>query len=285
MHVTNFIYLTKRLHSAGFGDELNEILKARLLDQPSSFELPYKACFNRQVLEITVYVKKWKEQDVHHLNMYYINKYHASLRRENTIELVEQDFYFGNFSPSVTIQEAYNLLCGRPVFKNNLTNKQNVCYKAWVQLDFTQTDSKGNFKWHYYHDAYGYDLAAELAKYPIPSLTLPGATEALLSALQHGYREAVTITTGGTENVFYIEALPRFKSLLIYDAAGDPLPRAEQAELMAATPLATLSNSPDMPVATVDAVTSVDGEEEEEPENEPVVGRPPTLKKSRKVVK
>jgi hypothetical protein len=27
-----------------------------------------------------------------------------------------------------------------------------------IGLDFTQMDSKGNFKWQYYHDNYGYDL-------------------------------------------------------------------------------------------------------------------------------
>jgi hypothetical protein len=275
MHVTNFIYLTKRLHNAGFGEELNEILKTRLQDQPSSFELPYKACFNRQVLDITIYVKKWKEQDIHHVNMYYIHKYHASLSRENTVELVEQDFYFGNYSPSVTIQEAYNLLCGRPVYKINLANKQNFSFKAWVQLDFTQTDSKGNFKWHYFHEAYGYDLAAELNKYPILNLTMPGATEHLLSALQHGYREEVTMRVNGDEHRFYIEALPRYKSLFIYDTAENPLPRAEMVALMAAVPLTP-------PAATI---TAVDADSEEETVLAGVIEPPSTTKNRRNAIK
>jgi hypothetical protein len=51
MHFTNFTYLTNRLKDAGFGQDLNEALQTKLTDQPSAFELPYKACFGQHVLD------------------------------------------------------------------------------------------------------------------------------------------------------------------------------------------------------------------------------------------
>jgi hypothetical protein len=232
MHFSNFSYLTNRLQEAGFGQDLNEALQNTLVDQPSSFELPYRVNFGKQVLEIKLFVRKWKEADQAKVNLYYIQKFHVSLSRENRIDPIEQDFYFGNTNPSVTIQQAYNLLCGRAVYRENMSNKDRVTYNAWVQLDLNQTDSKGNYKWQYYTDNYGYDVAAELMKYPIIGLTVPTAADALVSALQQGYREAVTMLVGGKEQSYFIEALPRFKSLIIYDASENPITREARMALI-----------------------------------------------------
>ena len=232
MHFSNFSYLTKRLQEAGFGQDLNEALQNMLLDQPSSFELPHKVCFGKQVLEVKVYVKKWKEADEAKVNLYYIQKFHASLSREYRVDPIEQDFYFGNTTPSVTIQQAYNLLCGRAVYRENLSNKDKVTYNAWVQLDFNQTDSKGNYKWQYYTDNYGYDVVEELLKYPIVGLTIPAAADALVSALQQGYREEVSMLVCGKQESYYLEALPKFKSLVVCDASGNPLTREERLALI-----------------------------------------------------
>jgi len=233
MHLSNFAYLTNRLQEAGFGVALNEALQYKLKDQPSVFELPYKACFGSQVLDITVYVKKWKQDDMSRLPLYYVQKYHASLSRQNTVDRTCQDFYFGHPTPAFTIQEAYNLLCGRAVYRDNLTNKEKIHYNAWVQLDFSQTDGKGNFKWQYFHENYGYDVAAELMKYPILGLAEPDDAAALVRALQQGYREGVTMLIDGKVEQYYIEALPKFKSLVIYDAFENPLPRPAMMSLIA----------------------------------------------------
>jgi hypothetical protein len=232
MHFSNFSYLTKRLQEAGFGQDLNEALQNTLLDQPSSFELPYRVCFGKQVLEVKVYVRKWKEADEAKVNLYYIQKFHASLSREYRVDPIEQDFYFGNTTPSVTIQQAYNLLCGRAVYRENLSNKDKVTYNAWVQLDFSQTNSKGNYKWQYYTDNYGYDVVEELLKYPIMGLTIPAAADALVKALQQGYREEVSMLVCGKQESYYLEALPKFKSFVIYDSSENPITREEKMALI-----------------------------------------------------
>ena len=232
MHFSNFSYLTKRLQEAGFGQDLNEALQNTLVDQPSSFELPYRVCFGKQVLEIKVFVRKWKEADQAKVNLYYVQKFHASLSREGRVDPIEQDFYFGNTTPSVTIQQAYNLLCGRAVYRENMCNKDKVHYNAWVQLDFSQTNSKGNYKWQYYFDNYGYDVGPELLKYPIVGISIPAAADALVRALQQGYREEVSMLVAGKQETFYVEALPKFKSLVICDSAGNPLGREERMALI-----------------------------------------------------
>jgi hypothetical protein len=232
MHFSNFSYLTKRLQEAGFGQDLNEALQNTLLDQPSSFELPYRVCFGKQVLEVKVYVRRWKEADEAKVNLYYIQKFHASLSRENRVDPIEQDFYFGNTTPSMTIQQAYNLLCGRAVYRENLSNKDKVTYNAWVQLDFSQTDSKGNYKWQYYSDNYGYDVVEELMKFPIVGLTIPAAADALVRTLQQGYREEVTMLVCGKQESYYLEALPKFKSFVIYDSSENPITREEKMALI-----------------------------------------------------
>lgn len=232
MHFANFSFLTDRLQEAGFGQDLHETLQNILVDQPSSFEMPYKICFGKQVLEITVFVRKWKDADEGGGSLYYIRKYHAALSRENRVDPVEQDFYFGHSTPFVPIQQAYNLLCGRSVYRTNLTNKDKASYNSWVQLDFSQTDSKGNYKWQYYTDNYGYDLAGELLKFPILGLTAPGAENALVNSLQLGFREEVLMLVGGKEERYFIEALPKFKSLVICDSSESPLPREARMALI-----------------------------------------------------
>jgi hypothetical protein len=154
------------------------------------------------------------------------------LSREYRVDPVEQDFYFGNTTPSVTIQQAYNLLCGRAVYRENLSNKDKVTYNAWVQLDFNQTNSKGNYKWQYYTDNYGYDLVEELMKFPIVGLAIPAAADALVRALQQGFREEVSMLVCGKQESYYLEALPKFKSLVICDATGNPLTKEERLALI-----------------------------------------------------
>ncbi len=133
----------------------------------------------------------------------------------------------------VTVQEAYNLLSGRAVYREKITSKDKIIYNAWVQLDFTQTDSKGNFKWHSFHENYGYDLETVLMKYPIQELDDSTSYGQLIYALRRGNREAVTMMVNGRADRYFIEALPRFKSLTICDAFNNPLPGNAIAALVA----------------------------------------------------
>ena len=75
-------------------------------------------------------------------------------------------------------------------------------------------------------------MVEELLKYPIVGLTIPAAADALVSALQQGYREEVSMLVCGKQESYYLEALPKFKSLVVCDASGNPLTREERLALI-----------------------------------------------------
>ncbi|BFM45255.1 hypothetical protein CFS9_38960 [Flavobacterium sp. CFS9] len=69
-----------------------------------------------------------------------------------------------------------------------------------------------------YHQNYGYDLEAALAKHSIKELGTPQYKEDLLNSLKKGNIQSVTFMKQGTEVKQFIEANPHFKTINIYDA-------------------------------------------------------------------
>ena len=90
---------------------------------------------------------------------------------------------------------------------------------GWVQLDFKDSDEKGNFAVKQYHENYGYDLEATLAKHPIKELENNSHKDDLINSLKKGNLQSATFIKDGQEVKQYIEANPQFKSLNIYDDA------------------------------------------------------------------
>jgi len=130
-------------------------------------------------------------------------------------EKADQTFYL-NKGKGITAKEAYNLLDGRAVHKE-LTNKDNVPYKAWVQLDFQNKDKHNNFEVKQFHENYGFDLKAAVGKYAVAELNDPEKEKSLMQSLQKGNIQAVTIEKDGTTNKMFMEANPQFKSVTLYD--------------------------------------------------------------------
>jgi hypothetical protein len=107
---------------------------------------------------------------------------------------------------------------GRSVNKD-LTNKEGQVYNAWVQMDFKQSDDKGNFKLKQYHQNYGYDLEAALSKHSIKELDTPKFKTSLMDSLKKGNLQSATFKNEGAEQKQYIEANPQYKTINIYDNA------------------------------------------------------------------
>ena len=143
-------------------------------------------------------------------DMYFFNSYHASLQRSNS-EKVDQTFYL-NKGKGVTAKEAFNLLDGRAVHKE-LTNKENVPYKAWLQLDFQKKDKTNNFEVKQFHENYGYDLKAAVSKYAVAELNTPEKEKPLMQSLQRGNVQSVTIEKDGSPQKMFIEANPQYKTV------------------------------------------------------------------------
>jgi hypothetical protein len=104
---------------------------------------------------------------------------------------------------------------GRSVNKD-LKNKEGESYNCWLKIDFKQSDN-GNFKLNQYHQNYGYDLEASLAKHSIKELNTPQYKEDLLNSLKKGNLQSATFVVSGVESKMFVEANPQFKTVNVYD--------------------------------------------------------------------
>lgn len=212
MNDKNFDYLKDQVKYTGFGDALEGELKANIEKLEPTFSLKHDTFYGSDRVSAELNFKKSEQSD-----MYFFNSYKVQLQKEDRPESLEQTFYI-NRGNNITLKEAYNMMEGRSVHKE-LTNKEGEKYNAWVQLDFKDSDEKGNFAVKQYHENYGYDLEATLAKHPIKELENNSHKDDLINSLKKGNLQSATFIKDGQEVKQYIEANPQFKSLNIYDDA------------------------------------------------------------------
>ncbi|MEG1023632.1 MAG: hypothetical protein RSF34_04125 [Flavobacterium sp.] len=210
MNEKNFEYLRDQIKYTGFGEALESQLKEKMQKEEPNFTLTHNAQYGNDTAAATLNFNKSKESD-----LYFFNSYKVELQKENSKEALEQTFYI-NKGSNITMKEAYNLMEGRSVNKD-LTSKEGEVYNSWVQMDFKQSESNGNFKLNHYHQNYGYDLEAALSKHPIKELETPKYKEDLINSLKKGNLQSATFLKEGNEIKQYIEASPQFKTINIYD--------------------------------------------------------------------
>ncbi|MCV9932902.1 hypothetical protein OIU80_11460 [Flavobacterium sp. LS1R47] len=211
MNEKNFEYLKEQVKYTGFGDALESELKEKLQKEEPNFTLTHHAKYGNDTAIATLNFKKSDQSD-----MYFFNSYKVELHKENSKEALEQTFYI-NKGNNITMKEAFNLMEGRSVNKD-LTNKEGELYNSWLQIDFKQTETNGNFKLNQYHQNYGYDLEATLTKHPIKELENPKYKEDLMDSMKKGNLQSATFLKDGNEVKQYIEANPQFKTINVYDA-------------------------------------------------------------------
>lgn len=210
MNEKNFEYLRDQIKYTGFGEALESQLKEKMQKEEPNFTLTHNAQYGNDTAAATLNFTKSKESD-----LYFFNSYKVELQKENSKEALEQTFYI-NKGSNITMKEAYNLMEGRSVNKD-LTNKEGEVYNSWVQMDFKQSETNGNFKLNHYHQNYGYDLEATLSKHPIKELETPKYKDDLINSLKKGNLQSATFLKEGNEIKQYIEASPQFKTINIYD--------------------------------------------------------------------
>ncbi|WP_163408136.1 hypothetical protein [Flavobacterium ajazii] len=210
MNEKNFEYLRDQIKYTGFGEALESQLKEKMQKEEPNFTLTHNTQYGNDTTLATLNFNKSKESD-----LYFFNSYKVELQKENSKESLEQTFYI-NKGSNITMKEAYNLMEGRSVNKD-LTSKEGEVYNSWVQMDFKQSETNGNFKLNHYHQNYGYDLEAALSKHPIKELETPKYKEDLMNSLKKGNLQSATFLKEGNEIKQYIEASPQFKTINIYD--------------------------------------------------------------------
>lgn len=212
MEENNFEYLSKQLQWTGFGDQLQEELKSKMQAGESIIALFHKVNYGNDKTNIRLDFRKAEDKDI-----YFFNSFTVKLAIAGQENEVAQKFYINNKQDNITVKEAYNLLSGRAVEKE-ITPKEGEKYRAWLQLDFKETDTSGHYKVRQFHPNYGFDLDKVLAKHPLRELESPEGKKQLVESLQRGNRQSVTLLTDGKETRLFIEAAPQFKSLNYYDA-------------------------------------------------------------------
>lgn len=222
MNQKNFDYLKEQVKFTGFGDSLENDLREAISKQQPAFTLLHNRKFGNDEVAAVLSFKAAPQSDV-----YFFNSYELHVKQEKAKETVKQTFYIGKEN-NYTLKEAFNLLAGRAVFKelNKLEKTEGEAaaykptgetYNAWVQLDFKNTDTNGNFKMKYFHENYGFDLVAALEKHPIKELGNDQERSNLIQSLEKGNRQSATFIIDNKEQKRFIEAAPQWKSLNVYD--------------------------------------------------------------------
>lgn len=210
MNEKNFEYLEKQVKFTGFGEEMKDDLRAKIEQKLPEFTLQHTSQYGQDAAVATLNFRKSDQTD-----MYFFNSYKLNVENEYSREKTEQTFYI-NYGNTMTLKEAYNLMQGRAVNKD-LINREGEGYNSWVQMDFKSPDERGNYKLNHFHQNYGFDLEAELAKHPIRELSDQQQKDQLIDSLNRGNRQAVIFEKDGKEVMHFVEANPQFKTLNVYD--------------------------------------------------------------------
>lgn len=210
MNTQNLAYLKDGLKYTGFGEKLHEELERNVNTQAPAFQLSMQTPYSNNTMHYTLHFRKSDQSD-----MYFFNKYEATLKTPNPEQDKSQTFYI-NKNSGITAREAYNLLNGRSVHKE-LLNAEGQPYKAWLQLDPNAKDMHGNHKIKQYHENYGFDLEKTLKQFDLKEMQDPQQKEQLIRRLQKGNLHPVTVQQDGKEVTRFLEASPQFKTINVYD--------------------------------------------------------------------
>jgi len=220
MNENNLEYLQNNLKYLGFGESLNQQLKDAIEKELPEFKLqlelkmaapnardkPELADSMRYELDFS----KSKETD-----MYFFNKYSASLQKAGDNTAIDQTFYI-NKGKGVTAKESFNLLSGRAVNKD-VVLKSGEKANMWLKLDLSEHDPEKGYTVKNYGENYGFSLASSVEKFVLPDIDKPGFKDQLMKSLERGNLHEVSFSKDGKEMKGFVAANPQFKTLDFYD--------------------------------------------------------------------
>jgi hypothetical protein len=223
MNEKNLDYLKNTLKYMGFEDRVNEQLERDIRAGKEESRPVDSKQFNNLQTDSTLHFSKGKEND-----MYFFNKYDVTVTREdgrsesqtmyiNQVKVYNEEKLREETRLSgFTLKEAANLLDGRAVYRE-FTNKDGEQYKAWKQIDFTQQDDRKNYKYHTFHENYGFNLEKAMDKRNILEANSTEGKDALIKSWQKGNLQAVTIEENGSKERRYLAADPKNRDFIEYD--------------------------------------------------------------------
>lgn len=225
MNEKNIETLQKQVKFTGFGEELKFQIEDKVKQGQDSFQLLYSQEFGNDRLKAVLNFHKSKQDN------YFFNTYDITVDKQNG-EAMKQMFHVNKpiqaiiktdggedktewVNNTITLKEAYNMMEGRSVLKNNVT-KEREKYSNWVSLDFKNTDDDGNYLLKKHSE---FDMESKLAALPIKELSDPQKKKELIESLEKGNRQSVTMLRDGGEQRFMLVAVPAFKKVDFYDGS------------------------------------------------------------------
>ncbi|MDT3402326.1 hypothetical protein [Mucilaginibacter terrae] len=220
MNEKNYDYLKNQIKFSGFGEELGNQLKEKIGEQAAAFSLQHQTRFGQDDVRSTLHFSRSKESD-----LYFFNKYDVEIQKTGQEQVLKQTYYVGKEN-NLTLKERYNQLDGRAVFKEFNRLEQvgtgqdakwqatDQTYKAWVELNFKNTDDQGNFL----SRKLFWDHEKALDRFPIKELADNYERSRLLASLEKGNVQRATATIDGQDIKVHIAANPQLKSFNFFDA-------------------------------------------------------------------
>lgn len=238
----------------GFGESMMFDIREQILTG-ENFTKEFKPDYDEDATATLHFGKSKKD-------IFFFNKYDLELKVDDAI--IRRTFYVnqadkitnkdaqGNdkdeyINSNFTLREAVNLMHGRSVLKTftkkDVDNPEKlIAYKAWVSIDFKNTDKHGNYKM--IKKPY-YNIAKTLESFPFYKNKDEQARLDLKSSLEKGNLQRVAVG----EQIYFIAANPEYKTISIYDSNNIPIAhsqakgQAEQQQQQGTVPDLSKENS------------------------------------------
>ena len=238
MNEENINRLKEDLWRMGFGEKLHSKLEHFTNQRFPEFVLASETTLNRLTLQSTLHFTRVAGTD-----RYVLASHFAHLK--NDVGIREQVFYLDR-GYQLTLKEVSNLLEGRAVYKEIQPDALKG-YQAWLQLDLRAKDMSGNYLVSELKDQ-SYQLSRELARFPIAELKEPASSERLISSLQKGNLQLVTMELEGRNQKMCIQADPQHKSFRLYDYGALRLLSDQQVASIALVQARKKLNGKEVPI-------------------------------------
>lgn len=197
----NLQSLHEAMNRTGFG-KLTDKLSEAMNTEKDHITLPLSYYINsKERLEHELSFKRDQNGNFH------FEGYKTSLYIDTKPQEHKEQYFDLKSGYDLHVDQAYNLLQGRSVYKN----------ENWIQLDLNDKNVEGNHRIKEFRPDYGYDLDNVLNALPLSDHLDKYHREQLKGSLSNGNRESITFLKNGEEKRFFIEANPHFKSITIYD--------------------------------------------------------------------
>lgn len=230
-----------QLKRTGFAEAFTPELKAKMEQGAPLIQHEFKKNYDGDQVTATLHLKKSATSDY-----YFLNKFDLQLQKDGRADSLKQTFYItskkttndsedsgqqkNKVDNKYTLKEAYNLLAGRPVHKNLVSNEGNE-YEAWVKLNFKNKLENGNHEMKQYTKNYGFELENVLSKYPIKELTNAEYKQSLIDSLHRGnLQKATFVGADGKEEKLYISPAITLGALNVYDQNKERIPTEKLVE-------------------------------------------------------